>query len=74
MRSSFGAGFPLFATAMYKHLGVRWASSTLGFLSIAFIPIPFALYKVRKFPFSLNILNFSKLPLLDATDSEAVTL
>lgn len=47
MRSSFGAGFPLFATAMYKNLGVEWASSTLAFLSVAFIPIPFVLYKVR---------------------------
>lgn len=48
MRSSFGAGFPLFATAMYNNLGVNWASSALGFLAIAFIPIPFVLYKVRK--------------------------
>lgn len=45
MRSSFGAGFPLFASAMYHNLGVDWASSTLGFLAIAFIPIPFVLYK-----------------------------
>jgi DHA1 family multidrug resistance protein-like MFS transporter len=45
-RSSFGAGFPLFASAMYKNLGVAWASSTLAFLGIAFIPIPFILYKV----------------------------
>ena len=44
MRSSFGAGFPLFAAAMYNKLGVNWASSTLGFISIAFIPIPFVLY------------------------------
>ncbi|KAK5048944.1 hypothetical protein LTR84_005365 [Exophiala bonariae] len=44
-RSSFGAGFPLFATAMYEKLGVGWASSTLGFISIAFIPIPFILFK-----------------------------
>lgn len=52
MRSSFGAGFPLFASAMYNNLGVGWASSTLGFLSIAFIPIPFVLYiygeRIRK--------------------------
>lgn len=48
MRSSFGAGFPLFATAMYKNLGVDWASTTLAFLSIAFIPIPFVLYKVSQ--------------------------
>ena len=51
-RSSFGAGFPLFASAMYKKLGVAWASSLLGFLSIAFIPIPFVLYfygeRIRK--------------------------
>lgn len=43
-RSSFGAGFPLFASAMYRKLGVDWASSLLGFLSIGFIPIPFVLY------------------------------
>lgn len=45
-RSSFGAGFPLFASAMYSNLGIGWASSTLGFISLAFIPIPFVLYKV----------------------------
>ncbi|GIK07614.1 hypothetical protein Aspvir_003280 [Aspergillus viridinutans] len=44
-RSAFSAGFPLFATAMYQNLGVGWASSTLAFLSIAFIPIPFVLMK-----------------------------
>jgi DHA1 family multidrug resistance protein-like MFS transporter len=49
-RSSFGAGFPLFATAMYENLGVDWASSTLGFISIAFIPIPFLLFKVSCSP------------------------
>lgn len=45
-RSSFGAGFPLFATAMYHNLGVGWASSTLAFISIVFIPIPWVLMKV----------------------------
>jgi DHA1 family multidrug resistance protein-like MFS transporter len=45
MRSSFGAGFPLFASAMYNRLGVGWASSLLAFLGIAFIPIPFVLYR-----------------------------
>ncbi|KAF2169980.1 hypothetical protein M409DRAFT_19596 [Zasmidium cellare ATCC 36951] len=44
-RSSFGAPFPLFAGAMYDQLGVAWASSTLAFISIAFIPIPFVLFK-----------------------------
>ena len=44
VRSSFGATFPLFANAMYARLGVAWGSSLLGFLSVAFIPIPFVLY------------------------------
>jgi DHA1 family multidrug resistance protein-like MFS transporter len=44
IRSGFGAAFPLFANAMYAKLGVAWASSLLGFLSILFIPIPFVLY------------------------------
>jgi DHA1 family multidrug resistance protein-like MFS transporter len=48
MRSAFGAGFPLFANAMFVNLGINWASSTLAFLGIAFIPIPFALYKWGK--------------------------
>jgi len=46
-RSAFGAGFPLFASAMYKKLGIGWASSLLAFLGVAFIPIPFVLYKAR---------------------------
>lgn len=46
-RSAFGAGFPLFARAMYVNLGTNWASSTLAFLSIVFIPIPWILMKVR---------------------------
>ncbi|KAJ4353373.1 GTPase-activating protein [Didymosphaeria variabile] len=44
-RSAFGAGFPLFASAMYTRLGVNWASSLLAFLGVAFIPIPFILYR-----------------------------
>jgi MFS transporter, DHA1 family, multidrug resistance protein len=33
---------------MYNKLGVNWASSTLAFISIAFIPIPFVLFKYGK--------------------------
>jgi DHA1 family multidrug resistance protein-like MFS transporter len=44
VRSAFGAGFPLFGTAMYHNLGVGWASTLLGLLSCAFIPIPILLY------------------------------
>lgn len=48
VRSGFGAAFPLFANALYSKLGVAWASSLLGFLAIAFIPIPFVLYYYGK--------------------------
>lgn len=44
MRSSCGAGFPLFASAMYKNLGVSWANGTLASPGIASIPIPYVPY------------------------------
>ncbi|KAF2442775.1 MFS general substrate transporter [Karstenula rhodostoma CBS 690.94] len=44
LRSLFGAGFPLFATQMFHKLGVDWAGSLLGFLAVAFMPIPFLFY------------------------------
>lgn len=44
MRSSFGAGFPLFATAMFHKLGVNWACTLLACLTICFVPFPFVLY------------------------------
>ncbi|CAG8210250.1 unnamed protein product [Penicillium olsonii] len=43
MRSSFGAAFPLFATAMFHNLGVGWACTLLGCLSVLFVPYPFVL-------------------------------
>lgn len=44
-RSIFGALLPLAAAPMYKSLGVSWASSLLGFLSLAMSIIPFAFIK-----------------------------
>lgn len=40
VRSLAGAGFPLFATALFHTLGVAWATSLLGFLTVAFFPVP----------------------------------
>ena len=48
IRSFAGAGFPLFATAMYHTLGVPWATSLLGFLTVAFLPVPILFYKYGK--------------------------
>ena len=69
-RSSFGAGFPLFATAMYNKLGVGWASSLLGFLAIAFIPIPFLLYKVCRFIVDLGVVLTSVIVWLNSTQAK----
>ncbi|KAL6720483.1 hypothetical protein ACLMJK_002407 [Lecanora helva] len=41
-RSIFGAVLPLAARRMYTTLGIAWASSMLGFLSLAMCAIPFA--------------------------------
>ena len=43
-RSTASAVFPLFATAMYKNLGIGPASSLLAGLSCLFIPVPIILY------------------------------
>lgn len=40
VRSTLGGAFPLFAAQMYENLGVDWASSVLGFVTVAMIPIP----------------------------------
>lgn len=42
---------------MYSKLGIGWASSTLAFISIAFIPIPFVLYKVSRFSSLTRTMN-----------------
>lgn len=49
IRSALGGAFPLFATQMYRNLGVNWASSVLGFITVAMIPIPilFFIYGAR---------------------------
>ncbi|KAH7002375.1 synaptic vesicle transporter [Ilyonectria destructans] len=44
IRSLCGAGFPLFAKAMFEPLGVNWASTVLGGVATLGIPIPIALY------------------------------
>lgn len=44
MRSIAGALLPLAAEPMYSKLGVSWATSLLGFVSVACLPIPFALF------------------------------
>lgn len=44
LRSVFAAAFPLFVNPMFHGLGIGWASSVLGFVAVAMIPIPFLFY------------------------------
>ncbi|KAI3318550.1 MFS transporter [Xylariaceae sp. AK1471] len=45
LRAFFGAAFPLFTSQMYANLGIHWASSIPGFLTVACLPFPFVMYK-----------------------------
>ncbi|KAF5615591.1 major facilitator superfamily transporter [Fusarium tjaetaba] len=45
LRSLFGAGFPLFSHQMFNKLGAAWATSILGFISVALAPLPFVFYR-----------------------------
>ncbi|KAL8927791.1 MAG: hypothetical protein Q9208_002207 [Pyrenodesmia sp. 3 TL-2023] len=45
LRSLAGAVFPLFASYMFRALGVNWAGSLLGFVALALVPIPIIFYK-----------------------------
>lgn len=44
MRSIYGGVFPLFASQMFSKMGPHWASSLLGFVGIALMPIPWLFY------------------------------
>lgn len=45
VRAVFGAVFPLFAESMYRRLGVPWATSLLGFLTLLMLPVPVLFYR-----------------------------
>ncbi|KAH8696794.1 MFS multidrug transporter-like protein [Phaeosphaeriaceae sp. PMI808] len=44
VRYTLGAALPLFTLQMYKGLGIDWATSLLGFISVVCIPIPWVLF------------------------------
>ncbi|THH05837.1 hypothetical protein EW146_g9793 [Bondarzewia mesenterica] len=46
MRSSFAAGFPLFAGAMYRRLGTVGATALLAGLMTITAPLPFIFYRI----------------------------
>ena len=44
-RYGCGAAFPLFTFQMYEGLGIAWATSLLGFVSLALLPIPWVFWR-----------------------------
>ncbi|KAF2737472.1 MFS general substrate transporter [Polyplosphaeria fusca] len=44
-RYTLGAVFPLFTVQMYEAMGIGWATSLLGFVSLAMLPIPFVFFR-----------------------------
>lgn len=45
LRAFFATAFPLFTFQMFDNLGIHWASSIPGFLTVACLPFPFIIYK-----------------------------
>ncbi|GAB7347879.1 hypothetical protein MBLNU459_g5405t1 [Dothideomycetes sp. NU459] len=45
LRYVLGAAFPLFTVQMYEALGVGWATSIFGFVSLALMPIPWVFFR-----------------------------
>jgi len=44
LRSLAGAGFPLFSRYMFEGMGIQWASTLLGCVAAALVPIPVIFY------------------------------
>jgi len=44
LRYILAAAFPLFTVQMYEKLGIAWATSLLGFVSLGLLPIPWIFF------------------------------
>ncbi|KAF8638639.1 hypothetical protein AX17_002064 [Amanita inopinata Kibby_2008] len=45
IRSSVAAAFPLFVVQMFTRLGINWALTIFGLISLVFLPSPYLFYK-----------------------------
>ncbi|KAF2794928.1 MFS general substrate transporter [Melanomma pulvis-pyrius CBS 109.77] len=58
LRSLFGAFLPMAGPPMYESLGLGWGNSLLGFIGLAFVPVPYLFWKYgerirRRWPVNL---------------------
>ncbi|RWA03625.1 hypothetical protein EKO27_g11479 [Xylaria grammica] len=45
---TFAAAFPLFGKQLYQAAGYQWASSVLGFITLALMPLPYIFFRYGK--------------------------
>ncbi|KAI0418628.1 major facilitator superfamily domain-containing protein [Xylaria grammica] len=48
LRCTFAAAFPLFGKQLYQAAGYQWASSVLGFITLALMPLPYIFFRYGK--------------------------
>lgn len=48
IQNTSGALFPLAGPALYKRIGYGWGNTVLGFIAVAFLPVPIFLLKYGK--------------------------
>jgi hypothetical protein len=48
LRCLVGAVLPLAGPRMYESLGLGWRNSILGFVAVAFVPVPALLFRYGK--------------------------
>jgi hypothetical protein len=49
LRFALGAAFPLFTLQLYDSIGIHWAGSVFGFMSLLLLPVPWTLFKYGKY-------------------------
>ncbi|KAK2836921.1 hypothetical protein FQN49_006590 [Arthroderma sp. PD_2] len=62
LRSLFGAFLPLAGSSMCASLNYGWGNTLLGFLALAFVPVPFLLYKYGEWLRTRTKLHFLNRP------------
>ncbi|KAJ5280618.1 MFS transporter [Penicillium angulare] len=49
LRSLFAAFLPLAGSSMYDRLGLGWGNTLLGFIALAFVPVPWLFFKYGEY-------------------------
>ncbi|KAG8162263.1 hypothetical protein KVR01_008028 [Diaporthe batatas] len=73
LRYAAGGSFPLFTVQMFSSMGIGWASSLLGFVSVALVPVPWVLYKYgHRIRAHSQYITIKEVVLAEATSDEEI--